>query len=152
MKSYPTIVKRHVVVLIILLTLLLTTAFTHAPQAHANTAAYNPHTYTYHTYHQWHGSYTYSTYNTEVVASINITFGNYAYQALRVANCESGYNPRAYNPYSSASGVFQIIPGTWARTSRAWFSPFNAQANVAAAHEIFERDGSTWREWACKPW
>src|SRR5438132_2374644 len=33
--------------------------------------------------------------------------------ALRVANCESHYNPLAVNRYSGASGLFQFMPSTW---------------------------------------
>jgi hypothetical protein len=33
--------------------------------------------------------------------------------ALRVANCESHYNPLAINRSSGASGLFQFMPATW---------------------------------------
>jgi hypothetical protein len=33
--------------------------------------------------------------------------------ALRVANCESHYNPLAVNRSSGASGLFQFMPATW---------------------------------------
>lgn len=55
---------------------------------------------------------------------------------LRVAMCESGLNPNAYNP-SGASGLFQFMPGTyWAFAARigetrSYFNPWGA-ANVAA--------------------
>lgn len=55
---------------------------------------------------------------------------------LRVATCESGLNPNAYNP-SGASGLFQFMPGTYwtfaARIgeTRSYFNPYGA-ANVAA--------------------
>jgi len=81
---------------------------------------------------------------------INEIFGAYGSGAINVARCESGLNPSAYNP-SGASGLFQIMPSTWARTSQAGSSPYNAQANAIAAHEIFVRDGYSWREWTCQP-
>lgn len=28
---------------------------------------------------------------------------------IRIASCESGFNPKAQNPHSSAHGVFQIL-------------------------------------------
>jgi LysM repeat protein len=95
-----------------------------------------------------------NTSNVPVGSSIETmitrAFGPYAPGAVNIARCESGLNPAAYNPYSGASGLFQIIPGTWAGTSQAHYSPFNAQANIAAAHEIFVRDGYSWREWTCR--
>ena len=49
------------------------------------------------------------------VAAIYAAFGNSPglSWALRVAKCESGYNPRAVNPSSGASGLFQFMPSTW---------------------------------------
>ncbi|GAC1423773.1 MAG: hypothetical protein PVS3B3_32150 [Ktedonobacteraceae bacterium] len=85
-----------------------------------------------------------------IPAIINQVFGAYGPAAVNVAQCESGLNPGAYNP-SGASGLFQIMPGTWAGTSQAGGSPYNAYANALAAHEIFVRDGYSWREWTCQP-
>ncbi len=85
-----------------------------------------------------------------VPAIINQVFGAYGPAATNIARCESGLNPGAYNP-SGASGLFQIMPGTWAGTSQAGSSPYNAYANAVAAHEIFVRDGYSWREWVCQP-
>jgi hypothetical protein len=91
-----------------------------------------------------------------IVNEIVAVFGSYAQGALAVASCESGYDPNAWNPYaingSHASGVFQILyPGTWDGTAYASYSPFNANANIHAAYQIFQRDGYTWREWQCQP-
>jgi hypothetical protein len=111
---------------------------TSAPQASANTA-------------------TPQHYSTEQVSSIiTQVFGQYASGAIRVARCESGLNPYAVNPAytggSRASGVFQILyPSTWYGTSQAGASPYDAYANVRAAHDIFVRDGYSWREWSCQP-
>ena len=89
-----------------------------------------------------------------VIAMINQVFGPYAGGALNVARCESGFNPLAYNPVSiggnHAAGVFQILyPSTWDGTSQAASSPYNAMANILAAHQIFVRDGYSWRECSC---
>lgn len=91
-----------------------------------------------------------SAVGLSIETMIGRTFGPYTPGAVNIARCESGLNPAAYNSYSGASGLFQIIPGTWAGTSQARYSPFNAQANIAAAHEIFVRDGYSWREWSCR--
>jgi hypothetical protein len=90
--------------------------------------------------------------SVDVNGLINKIFGPYAASAKNVAMCESGMNPNAKNPSSDASGVFQILyPSTWDTTSQASQSPYNAQANVTAAHDIFVRDGYSWREWSCQP-
>ena len=91
-----------------------------------------------------------------VAAMIEQVFGAYAPAALQVARCESGLNARAYNPTSiggnHAEGVFQILyPSTWMGTPEAASSPYNAMANILAAHSIFVRDGYSWREWSCQP-
>ena len=85
-----------------------------------------------------------------VTAIIDQVFGPYGSAATQVASCESGLNPGATNPYSSAAGLFQILPSTWSGTSQAGSSPYNAWANAVAAHEIFVRDGYIWSEWTCK--
>ncbi|MBX4197731.1 transglycosylase family protein [Candidatus Parcubacteria bacterium] len=36
-----------------------------------------------------------------------------AYILQKIADCESGNNPQAKNPHSSAKGLLQIIDGTW---------------------------------------
>jgi len=86
-----------------------------------------------------------------VTGEIQAVFGPYAGAALAVARCESGYNPGAYNAGSGASGVFQFLHSTWMTTGYAGYSPFNAWANINAAHQVFVRDGYSWREWQCKP-
>jgi hypothetical protein len=67
--------------------------------------------------------------------------------ALRVARCESGYNPRAYNPSSGASGLFQFLPSTWYSHFPSWniWDPY-AQARAA---RIFYDNG--WQsQWTCR--
>ncbi len=91
-----------------------------------------------------------------VESVIRQIFGSHAQAALRVARCESGLNASAYNPTevggSHSAGVFQILyPSTWSGTSQAARSPYNLVANIVAAHDIFVRDGYTWREWVCRP-
>ncbi|MDE3230306.1 MAG: hypothetical protein KGO05_10525 [Chloroflexota bacterium] len=91
-----------------------------------------------------------------VINNIVAVFGGYSAGALAVSKCESGYDPNAWNSYpilgSHASGVFQILyPSTWNSTSYASYSPFNADANIRAAYQIFKRDGYSWREWQCQP-
>ncbi len=73
-------------------------------------------------------------------------------QLLRVARCESGYNPNAYNARSGASGLFQFIPSTWAANSvRAGYggvSVFDAVASANTAAYMFARGQAG--QWSCK--
>jgi hypothetical protein len=98
----------------------------------------------------------YNPGSAAIIAEIQAVFGPYSAGALAVAHCESGYDPNAWNPItilgSHAEGVFQILyPSTWDNTAYAGYSPYNAWANIHAAHDIFARDGNTWREWECQP-
>lgn len=97
-----------------------------------------------------------SANSAQVLSVIYQVFGSYGGQATRVAQCESGLNPRAVNNFwiggSHAVGLFQILyPSTWYTTSQANQSPYDAVANTRAAHDIFVRDGYSWREWSCQP-
>jgi uncharacterized protein YabE (DUF348 family) len=75
-----------------------------------------------------------------------------AEQLLRVAYCESRFNPGAYNATSGASGLFQFLPSTWSANSvRAGFGGASvwdpvASANVAAY--MFAM-GQSW-QWSCR--
>ncbi len=73
-------------------------------------------------------------------------------QLLRVAYCESHYNPSAYNASSGASGLFQFLAGTWAANSvRAGYggaSVFDPVANANTAAYMFSMGQA--RQWACK--
>ncbi|MEA2662558.1 MAG: resuscitation-promoting factor RpfB [Chloroflexota bacterium] len=73
-------------------------------------------------------------------------------QLLRVAYCESRYDPLAYNGILGASGLFQIIPGTWRANSAAagygGASVFDAFANANVAAFMFSK-GQAY-QWACK--
>jgi soluble lytic murein transglycosylase-like protein len=71
---------------------------------------------------------------------------------LRVAYCESRYDPLAYNGILGASGLFQIIPSTW-RAYSVWAgyggaSVFDPVANANVAAWMFSRGDA--RLWACK--
>jgi len=40
-------------------------------------------------------------------------FGNKAGSVIAILECESGYNTKAKNPLSTASGLMQYLSGTW---------------------------------------
>lgn len=79
------------------------------------------------------------------------TWGADADQLLRVAWCESRYNPSAYNASSGTSGLFQFKPGTWAANSvRAGYdgaSVFDPVANANVAAFMFGIGQA--RQWVC---
>jgi len=68
--------------------------------------------------------------------------------ALRVARCESGYNPNAVNASSGAAGLFQFLRSTWAGTPYAASSPFDPVANARAAAWLYVHGGPG--NWQCK--
>jgi hypothetical protein len=73
-------------------------------------------------------------------------------QLLRVAWCESRYDPSAYNASSGASGLFQFMPRTWAANSvRAGYSGasvFDAVASANTAAYMFSIGQAG--QWSCK--
>jgi uncharacterized protein YabE (DUF348 family) len=74
-----------------------------------------------------------------------------AEQLLRVAYCESRFNPGAYNA-SGASGLFQFLPSTWAansvRAGYAGASPFDPVASANVAAWMFARGQAG--QWVCR--
>lgn len=87
-----------------------------------------------------------------VIRSAAAAWGADPGQLLRVAWCESRYDPLAYNVRSGASGLFQFMPGTWAansvRAGYAGASVFDAVANANVAAYMFSHS-QAW-QWACK--
>lgn len=87
-----------------------------------------------------------------IIRAAAARYGADAQQLLRVAWCESRYSPSAYNGILGASGLFQIIPGTWAANSvRAGYggaSVWDPVANANVAAWMFARGQAG--QWACK--
>ena len=67
--------------------------------------------------------------------------------ALRVAKCESNYNPYAVNRSSGAAGLFQFLPSTWAASPYHAQSVFDPSANSHAAAWLYQRSGPG--QWVC---
>lgn len=69
-------------------------------------------------------------------------------KALRVMACESGGNPSADNPRSSARGLFQILASLWAPhygvSAEALYDP---TLNTRLAADIWHNYG--WGAWSC---
>lgn len=80
------------------------------------------------------------------------TYGVSAETLLRVAYCESRYDPLAYNGVLGASGLFQIIPSTWRANSAAagygGASVWDPVANANVAGWMFAHGQA--RQWACR--
>src|SRR5690606_25428666 len=66
-----------------------------------------------------------------------------------IIKCESGGNPKAQNPHSTASGLFQFIDGTWRAYGGTKYSKRAKDATVEQQYEIankaFAREG--YRPW-----
>lgn len=71
-------------------------------------------------------------------------------KALRVARCESGYNPHAYNP-DGYVGVYQQAKRYWpGRADHYGFpdrSAFNGRANIIVSIRMVHANG--WVGWGC---
>jgi hypothetical protein len=75
-------------------------------------------------------------------------------RAIRIAWCESSFNPVNINPVTGTSGLFQHAPDTWAARSSAAGYPgadiLDPEANVAvAAWMLYELPGG-WSHWQCQ--
>lgn len=67
-------------------------------------------------------------------------------KALRIARCESGFNPNAKNRRSSAFGVFQFLDSTWRSVGIVKTS--NPELQIEAAFRLWKQRG--WQPWVCK--
>lgn len=77
---------------------------------------------------------------------IRQAFGDKANQALKVARCESGLVPNARSKTSTATGVFQILKGTWqANTNEPWSKVSDAPTNIMVAKKLYDNRG--WQPW-----
>ena len=87
-----------------------------------------------------------------IIRAAAAKYGDDAEQLLRIAYCESRYDPLAYNGILGASGLFQIIPGTWrANSGPAGYggaSVWDPVANANVAAWMISRGGAG--QWACK--
>ncbi len=67
---------------------------------------------------------------------------------LRVANCESGYNPRAYNPAGPYYGLFQFLMSTFKATPYGSQDIYDPVANASAAAWKYGQGGAG--AWGCR--
>jgi transglycosylase-like protein with SLT domain len=67
---------------------------------------------------------------------------------LRVAQCESGFNPRAYNPAGPYMGLFQFLMSTFRATPSGSGDIYDPVANANAAAWKFANGGAS--AWGCR--
>jgi Transglycosylase SLT domain len=82
----------------------------------------------------------------EIIRAAAARIGADGDQMVRVASCESGLNPRAYDPKSGASGLFQFMPGTFYGHGGHDIWDATDQSNVAAQMFSHGQAGA----WDCK--
>lgn len=81
--------------------------------------------------------------------------GNDVDRFLRIMQCESGGDPDAKNPNSSASGLMQHLTRFWpdraASAGRPGADVFDAEANIwVSAWLALAAPGGGWQHWVCK--
>lgn len=67
---------------------------------------------------------------------------------LRVASCESGFNPRAYNPAGPYYGLFQFLMATFKATPYGSGDIYDPVANANAAAWKWANGGAS--AWGCR--
>lgn len=85
----------------------------------------------------------------QMIRSLSLRYGVDTAKAIRVAECESGLNPKAYNrPYA---GVYQHSTRFWKKRAASYGhageSVFDAYANIDVALQMARRSG--WGAWGC---
>jgi len=85
----------------------------------------------------------------DITNYIKQVFGEDSEDALRIAFCESKLDPEAKNPNSSATGIFQILRGTWeGNTDEPFSEAVNYKKNIEVAKTLFDARG--WQPWVCR--
>jgi hypothetical protein len=67
-------------------------------------------------------------------------------RAVRIARCESGFNPTAQNRSSTAYGVWQFLNATWKGTGIQKTS--DPRLQIEAAYRLWKARG--WSPWVCR--
>lgn len=70
---------------------------------------------------------------------------------IKIAKCESNYNPSAKNKNSTATGIFQIIIGTW-DSNKCEGERWDYQDNIKCAWKIYKLRGTQPWDSSIKCW
>ena len=75
-------------------------------------------------------------------------------RAIRIAWCESSFNPQSVNPVTGDAGLFQLHAATWAEYSASAGYPgadiLDPEANVAVAAWMLYNLPGGWSHWQCQ--
>jgi len=63
--------------------------------------------------------------------------------SLRIAFCESSYDPKAQNKTSSAKGLYQFVNKTWQAYCKG--DPLNAEDNLNCFIKLYPQHSSWWK-------
>ena len=73
--------------------------------------------------------------------------------AVAVAKCESGLNPKAYNPNNkngtTDSGIFQLNSVHQKTIERMGLDIWKPEDNVKFARYLYEKAGNRFTDWVC---
>lgn len=75
----------------------------------------------------------------------SVKYGVDTNKSLKIADCESDFNPYAKNPNSTAKGVFQFTNPTW-KWIKATGNQFNYKENVRQFMIWYPRYPNWWEE------
>jgi len=62
-------------------------------------------------------------------------------EMIRISRCESNHRPTVKNPNSTATGVFQVLIGTW-KYAKCEGSRTNYEDNIRCAYKVRELQGN----------
>jgi len=83
----------------------------------------------------------------QALATAMNTFDLELYNRLnKIAQCESGWNPEAKNPVSTAHGIAQFLDGTWSYVQKKWnmkLDRYSKEDQIYAFIRLYEEEGSS---------
>ena len=89
----------------------------------------------------------------ELISCFAEEYGVDKNKATRIARCESGFSPTAFNSLYGASGIYQHLRNLWPARVKIYgapegTSPFDPYWNVRISMQMFKEN--LWRLWVCK--